>query len=392
MTRALAALLFAGILVAWSPEFWAVSVVEVGAFTLCGICVARAWLRDQPLVLGLVPMLLAAAVVWGALQLVAGFTVDRFETRRAMLYWLANLAVFVAAASLLRGASERAWFRNALLWFGCVLNVIAIAQLATSGGRVFWLFPTGYSETFGPFIYRNQYAAFVELLFPLALYRALRDRGGSLPYLCVAAGFFAGVAAAASRAGVALLVLELAAMVGLAWRKNWLPRKKLAGSVGSVIVLSLAFTAVAGWESIGSRFQDTESYQVRRKLLASSLAMIRARPLRGFGLGTWRVVYPAYATFDSGLIANQAHNDWVEWTAEGGVGFVLLLAAVAGWGAAGVRRHPWALGVVAVFLHSLVDYPLREPALAAVMFAMLGALAAARAPFAPTASARNTAI
>jgi hypothetical protein len=392
MTRALAALLFAGILVAWSPEFWAVSVVETGAFTLCAICVARAWLRDEPLVLGLVPMLLAAAVVWGGLQLVAGFTVDGFETRRAMLYWSANLAMFVAAASLLRGAFDRAWFRNALLWFGCALNVVAIAQLATSGGRVFWLFPTGYSETFGPFVYRNQYAAFVELLFPLALYRALRERSGSLPYGCAAAGFFAGVAAAASRAGAALLVLELAAMVGLAWRQKWLPRKKLAGSVGSVIVLSLAFTAVAGWESIGSRFRDTESYQVRRKLLASSLAMIRARPMRGFGLGTWRVVYPAYATFDNGLIANQAHNDWAEWTAEGGVGFVLLLAAIAWWGAAGVRRHPWALGVVAVFLHSLVDYPLREPALAAVTFSMLGALAAARAPFASTASAQNTAM
>ena len=91
-------------------------------------------------------------------------------------------------------------------------------------------------------------------------------------------------------------------------------------------------------------------------------------------------MYPAYATFDNGLIANQAHNDWAEWTAEGGVGFVLLLLVVASWSAARALRHPWALGVVSVFLHSLVDYPLREPALAAVMFALLGALAAARAP------------
>jgi len=29
-----------------------------------------------------------------------------------------------------------------------------------------------------------------------------------------------------------------------------------------------------------------------------------------------------------------------------------------------------------VFAHSLVDYPLREPALAAMLFALLGALAA----------------
>jgi len=147
--------------------------------------------------------------------------------------------------------------------------------------------------------------------------------------------------------------------------------------VAAAIALSLAFTAVAGWENIGSRFADTESFQIRRKLLASTVAMIRERPLRGYGLGTWRVVYPAYATFDNGLIANQAHNDWAEWMAEGGVGMVLLLLAVASCSAARAVRYPWALGVVAVFLHSLVDYPLREPALAAVMFALMGALAAA---------------
>src|SRR5258706_8754415 len=167
----LAVLLFAGIVVAWSPEFWAPCIVEMGAFTLCAICIARAWMRDEPLALGLVPILLATVVAWGCMQLVAGFTVDRFETRRAVLYWSANLAIFVSAASLLRGARERAWFRNALLWFGCAVNLFAIAQV--------------YAETFGPFVYRNQYAAFIELLFPMALYRAWRDRRGSLLYICV---------------------------------------------------------------------------------------------------------------------------------------------------------------------------------------------------------------
>ncbi len=374
MTRALAALLFAGILVAWSPEFWAPSLVEVGAFVLCAICITR----EERLSLGAVPLLLVGAVAVGCLQLLAGITVDRFETRKAVLYWLANLAIFVAAAAVLRDARARAWFRNALLWFGCAVNMLAIAQVATWGGRVFWLFATDYPETFGPFVYRNEYAAFVELLFPLALYRALRNRRGSWRYLCVAAGFFAGVAAAASRAGVALLILELAAMIVLAWTGGWMPRKKLVRSAGVLLILSLLFTAAAGWENIGSRFGETESYQVRRKLLASSAAMIRHRPWPGFGLGTWRVVYPAYATFDNGLVANQAHNDWAEWMVEGGVALVLLLAAVAWWSAAGALRHPWALGVAAVFLHSAVDYPLREPALAAVLFSLLGALAAAR--------------
>jgi len=111
--------------------------------------------------------------------------------------------------------------------------------------------------------------------------------------------------------------------------------RKLARSVAAAIALSLAFTAVAGWENIGSRFADTESFQIRRKLLASTVAMIRETALAGltgWARGVWST--RAYATFDNGLIANQAHNDWAEWMAEGGVGMVLLLLAVASCSAA----------------------------------------------------------
>jgi hypothetical protein len=55
----------------------------------------------------------------------------------------------------------------------------------------------------------------------------------------------------------------------------------------------------------------------------------------------------------------------------------LLLAALASWSAVQATRRPWAVGVTAVFLHRLVDYPLREPALAAVLFSLMGTLHAA---------------
>ena len=57
--------------------------------------------------------------------------------------------------------------------------------------------------------------------------------------------------------------------------------------------------------------------------------MVRDRPLAGFGLGTWSDAYPAYAHFDDGNFVNQAHNDWVQWAAEGGVPFFLIMLAIA---------------------------------------------------------------
>jgi len=101
------------------------------------------------------------------------------------------------------------------------------------------------------------------------------------------------------------------------------------------------------------------------------------RPLTGFGLGTWSEVYPGYARFDDGLFANQAHNDWAQWAAEGGVPFLLLMLGVAGGAIRPAFRSLWGLGVFAVFLHCWVDYPMQQrPALAAFFFAMLGILAA----------------
>jgi len=105
--------------------------------------------------------------------------------------------------------------------------------------------------------------------------------------------------------------------------------------------------------------------------------MVRERPLRGFGLGTWSEVYPGFARFDDGLFANQAHNDWAQWAAEGGIPFFLLMVGVAGMAIRPAFRSLWGLGLLSVFLHCCIDYPMQQrPALAALFFAMLGILMA----------------
>jgi O-antigen ligase len=106
--------------------------------------------------------------------------------------------------------------------------------------------------------------------------------------------------------------------------------------------------------------------------------MFRDRPWTGFGLGTWSVAYPRYALYDDGQFVNQAHNDWVQWAVEGGLPVFLMMLAVAVWILRPAARVIWGLGIVAVFLHCLIDYPFQQrPALAAFFFAWLGVIAAA---------------
>jgi O-antigen ligase len=173
-----------------------------------------------------------------------------------------------------------------------------------------------------------------------------------------------------------VLVIPLAALAqGLVSRRTM--ARVLLLSVSTLAVLG----AVAGWDIIWKRLQEPNPYAVRQGFLLSSLEMIRERPLRGFGLGTWSEVYPGFARFDDGRFANQAHNDWAQWAAEGGLPFFLLMLGVAGAAVRPAFRSLWGLGLLAVFVHCAVDYPMQQrPVLAAFFFAMLGILMAERPP------------
>jgi hypothetical protein len=76
-------------------------------------------------------------------------------------------------------------------------------------------------------------------------------------------------------------------------------------------------------------------------------------------------VYPAFATFDPGAIVNQAHSDWLQWVAEGGLPVGLAMFFLALWGIRPAFRSIWGIGVSAVFIHALFDYPFSRPAVGA---------------------------
>jgi O-antigen ligase len=245
-------------------------------------------------------------------------------------------------------------------------------------GIVFWLFHAGSDRrTLGPFVYYNQYAAFIEAVLPLALVRAVLDQRRRMLYSVIGALLLASVVAGGSRAGTILCLAEVFVIPLVALAQGIVSRRA-AGRVLLATLCTLAVLgAVAGWDVIWKRLQEPNPYAVRKDFLLSSLEMVRDRPLTGWGLGTWSEVYPGFARFDDGLFANQAHNDWAQWAAEGGIPFFLLMVGVVAGAVRPAFRSLWGLGLLAVFIHCLVDYPMQQrPALAAFFFALLGIVTA----------------
>ncbi len=378
---ALAGLLVFGILTDWVPSRWPLSLIQGGVFLL-----ALAWLvgfvRDpQPVRTCWLLWPLAGALLWGLLQLTLYSTESRFETWEAVLSLLTALALFFLASQLLASAETRRAFRRFLAGFGFLLSIVSTLQLATSGGKVFWIFATQFrSDVAGPFLNRDHFASLMVLLLPLALWETLKEKRRPALWGVMAAVMFASVMAAASRAGALLVTAEVAwFLLPFAWRSRPADRPVRTVALRFALTAMLAIT-LAGGEVLWRRFRDPDPFGGRRQIWSAAWEMGRQRPGLGFGLGAWPLVYPAYATADFGtrMVVNHAHNDWLEWAAEGGLPFALLMLAPAVGSVWLALRTPWGLGVVAVFVHSLVDFPLQKPSLAYLLMVLLAAMAAAQ--------------
>jgi O-antigen ligase len=352
-----------------ATEAWARSLFQMSVLAIASCWAARMAIAPYPLVGSLLLIPLAGAVAWGWLQLLAGATVYRFVTLEAALNWSTYFLLFLIALQVFADPEVRRLFLRSLLYFGFVLCIVSVLQYFTARDRIYWIFPVRSGSSFGPFVNRDHYAVFAELLLPIALVETLRDRPKAVLHASITGALFASVFATGSRASAILIGVQIIVLLCLSGRAV----RRTAVKVGIAIVL---FTALVGLPVLRRQLENPDVLTHRREMLLSALQMTRDRPWMGFGLGTFEIVYPAYAHFDSGARVDHAHNDWAEWAAEGGLPFCLMLLGLAGGAIRPAFRSLWGLGILSVFIHSLVDFPMQIPALAALQFVMLGALAA----------------
>jgi O-antigen ligase len=294
------------------------------------------------------------------------------------------------------------------------LACFALVQNFSGTRDIYWLRTITTNVPFGPFINRDHFAGYIELLIavPVALI-VTRQVRGEQRFLYGGTAMVMGVAAifTLSRGGMISIFAELAFLGAIALARSMRQSRHssfgarsrgawaLEGlAVAAILAAILAGVAWIGAEPVINRIATGNAeefdlrnrqsfYQARGLMWVESWRIFRAHPLLGTGLGAFETAYPAYSgDKGTGGIVAQAHNDYLQILADAGIAggllalwFLLLFGRALLRGA--MRYDPLisgmtlgcGAGVFGLLVHSLFDFGLQLPS-HAVLFLVLSAI------------------
>ena len=182
--------------------------------------------------------------------------------------------------------------------------------------------------------------------------------------------------------------------VGLASRRDEVRGKKIAALaiVSALLVLAIGWV---GAGAIASRFSSGNPRNVNGRTLVwkDAIEVVRTYPIAGTGLNTYSVAMIFYQRFNRPTRYSQAHNDYLQLAAEGGllltlpaaIGIVVFVRAVRRRFAQETSastywiRRGAVVGLLAIALQEIVEFSLQMPG-NAFLFAVLCAIALHRTP------------
>jgi O-antigen ligase len=346
--------------------------------------------RDEQIVL---PPLFPPLAIFSLLVFAQWFfrrTASSYSTRLELLLLLSDLLLLFLAAQAFRTLQD--W--RGFVWFGMIfgflVSIFGILQHLTFNGKLYWIREMRFGGIpFGPYVNRNHFAGFVELILPLALVPLVlgRVRRERWPVVAVFAVVPIGALfLSASRGGIVSFGVELALLALLMVFRRTVGKQLFAAA--AVLLVALLLVNWLGVDRLLQRFSSLQSLEAtvgkRASMRRDTWQIFVQHPLTGTGLGTLQVVYPPYESLYDGRIVNHTHNDYLEALAETGILGGLCCAWFLGvllWESIKRFRQlntsfPAALqlsGMAACsgfLVHSLVDFNLHIPSNALLFFLM----------------------
>jgi O-antigen ligase len=403
-------LLLFGPLAFGTVEPWSIFLMEVGSAALFLLWVSKQVIdgeiriKTNPLFLPMAGFALLIVV-----QLLFRVTAYPHDTvALALQYCAYAILAFLAGQTLLRGAQART-LAVIFCIYGAALASFSLIQGISSNDKLYWLRqPRMGGWIYGPYVNHNHYAGLMEMLIPIPLVLSLtrlasgkaRTAAAASAAVMVGTVFLSG-----SRGGMIAILAEFVILaVLLVKEKRGL---HTAIGVGVFLTIVVALLTWVGGSQLGHRIatvgaRSDLASDVRAYINRDGFRMFLKRPVLGWGLGAFPVVYPQFRTFYTNFFVNQAHDDYLQLLVEMGLlGFgTMVWFVVTLYGRAIKKLKNWSneisgavtlacmLGLSGILVHSAVDFNLQIPANAA-LFYVLCTLAAAE-PFAQPARKRRS--
>ena len=385
-------LLMFGPLAFGATEPWSMFVLEAGAVVLILLWLAKQWI-DGEIQIYWNPLFLPMAG-FGVLVLVQfalrASAYPHATTSSALLYCAYAMLCFLSTQTLVRSSQARN-LAVIFVLYGSALAAFSLLQGVAPNGKLYWLrTPRLGGWIYGPYVNHNHYAGLMELLVPiplvLSLTRLAEDR------LRIAAGVAAAIMAgtiflSGSRGGMLAIFVELSVIAIILFRQQKATRIAIGLAAFAIVLVSML--AWLGGKELTTRVSSiavesrTEiSGGMRLSIDRDTFRMFRNKPVLGWGLGTFPVVYPQFRSFYTNFFVNEAHNDYLQLLAEVGLlGFgamlwfliVMYRQAIPQFGnwmsdVNGAVTLACTLGCTGILVHSLLDFNLQIPANAALFY------------------------
>ncbi len=334
-------------------------------------------------------------------------SLDVYATRQAVLQTLAYLLLF--CLTLLLVNNERRIRRLALTITLGGLFQAAYGSLMMLSGLEYGFFIHRHSgAATGTFINRNHLAGYLEMCLAAGIGLMLSELSSTsaVGWRDSARRLLRTLLGNKARVRLALVVM----VTGLVLTRSRMGNVAFATSLGSVgafylmAVRKLSSRTIAffasllvidllvvgnffGIEKVAERIQQTSiDTEQRLDVNRDALAMLRDFPLTGIGAGSFSAVYPMYTrTIVVTGFTSHAEDDYLQFACEFGLVFAAVLGAAvlaSLWTAirAQLKRHDPLLqgmgfaatmAIVALLIHSAVDFNLQIPSNAAMFVVML---------------------
>jgi O-antigen ligase len=376
-------------------EEWAQAGLELGAaallifWAICFYVQRTEQIFVPPFFLPLTAFLLVVLT-----QLTFRTTASSYDTRVE----LQLLTAYLILIHLINQAYLRSRHWRGLVWFlmgfGFFVSIFGILQQLTFNGKLYWFREMRYGGIpFGPYVNRNHFAGFAELIIPIALVPLVLGKVRRERLFLVSLFALVPIVAlllCASRGGIVSLVMELALLLLLLLVHRIRSKYLLIGGV--VVCGALLAVSWIGVQKVLGRFSSNSVIEVtsgkRASMRHDTWRIFRDHPVIGTGLGTLQMVFPPYESLYDGKIVNHTHNDYLEALAETGIlgglccaWFLVILFVESYKGLAGLGSSfnsamnlSGLVGCCGLLVHSLFDFNLHIPANALLFFvaAILG--------------------